>query len=217
MQSKWARNELREEIANSVTHGIGLALAVVGLAVLLALACLQGGALRIVSCAVYGVTLVTLYTASTLYHSFRSPRLKHIFKIVDHCCIYLLIAGTYTPFTLVMLGGGWGWSLFGLVWSLSFCGVIFKLFCVNRFKILSTVVYVLMGWLAIIAIKPILTLLPLGCIVMLFAGGLLYTLGVIFFAWERLPYHHAIWHIFVVAGSVLHFLAVIFYVIPRAM
>jgi hemolysin III len=215
MKERRARNLIREEIANSVTHGIGLALSVAGLAVLIVLACIKGGALHIISCSAYGVTLVTLYTASTLYHSFRSPRLKHAFKIIDHCSIYLLIAGTYTPFTLVMLRGGWGWSLFGLVWSLSFCGVIFKLFCVNRFKILSTVVYVLMGWLAIIAIKPILTLLPLGCILLLFAGGLFYTIGVVFFAWERLPYHHAIWHVFVVAGSILHFLAVIFYVIPN--
>ena len=209
------RNRIREEIANSITHGVGLGLSVVGLVILILLACLNGGALQIASCAVYGVTLVALYTASTLYHSFRSPRLKHAFQVIDHCSIYLLIAGTYTPFTLVMLRGGWGWSLFGLVWSLSFCGVIFKLFCINRFKILSTVVYVLMGWLALIAIKPILTMVPLGCIGLLVAGGLLYTIGVLFFAWERLPYHHAIWHLFVVAGSILHFLAVIFYVIPN--
>lgn len=214
MKRDWARNELREEIANSITHGVGLGLSVAGLIVLVVLACLKGGALHIVSCSVYGATLVTLYAASTLYHGFRSPRLKHAFKIVDHCSIYLLIAGTYTPFTLVMLRDGWGWSLFGLVWSLSFAGVIFKLFCVNRFKILSTVVYVLMGWLAIIAIKPIFALLPIGCILLLFAGGLLYTVGVIFFAWERLPYHHAIWHVFVVAGSIAHFVAVILYVIP---
>jgi hemolysin III len=208
------RNEIREEIANSITHGVGLGLSIIGLVVLLIFACLQGSTLHIVSCSLYGVTLVALYTASTLYHSFRSPRLKHIFQIVDHCSIYLLIAGTYTPFTLVMLRGGWGWSLFGLVWSLSFCGVVFKLFCINRFKILSTIVYVLMGWLAIIAIKPIFMMVPLGCILLLFTGGLFYTIGVVFFAWERLPYNHAIWHVFVVAGSIFHFLAIIFYVIP---
>ena len=215
MKEARARNLIREEIANSITHGVGLALSVAGLITLIFFAGSSGSALHIVSCSVYGVTLVTLYAASTLYHSFRAPRLKQAFQVVDHCSIYLLIAGTYTPFTLVMLRGGWGWSLFGLVWSLSFCGVIFKLFCINRFKILSTVVYVLMGWLAVVAIKPIFAMLPMGCIVLLFAGGLSYTVGVLFFAWERLPYNHAIWHLFVVAGSILHFLAVVFYVLPK--
>jgi hemolysin III len=215
MKESRARNLVREEIVNSITHGVGLGLSVVGLVILILFAGINGSALHIISCSVYGATLVGLYAASTLYHGFRSPRLKHIFQIIDHCSIYLLIAGTYTPFTLVMLRGGWGWSLFGLVWSLSFCGVVFKLFCINRFKILSTVVYVFMGWLAIIAIKPIFAMLPPGCIVLLFAGGLSYTIGVLFFAWERLPYNHAIWHLFVVAGSILHFLAVIFYVIPN--
>jgi len=170
--------------------------------------------LRIASCSVYGTTLVLLYTASTLYHSFRSPRLKHIFKIIDHCSIYLLIAGTYTPFTLVMMRGGWGWSLFGIVWMLAFLGTLFKIFFVNRFKIASTVVYVMMGWLVIIAIKPVLTIIPLGCFLWLLAGGLCYTVGVLFFAWDRIPFNHAIWHVFVVAGSICHFVAVLFYVLP---
>jgi hemolysin III len=203
-----------EEIANSVTHGFGLALSVIGLIVLIVLACLYGSALHLVSCSIYGATLVMLYTASTLYHSFRSPRIKHIFKIIDHCSIYLLIAGTYTPFTLVMLRGGWGWSLFGIVWMLSFVGIIFKLFFVNKFQIISTIVYVLMGWIVVVAIKPMVAMIPLGCILWLVAGGLFYTTGVIFFAWHKIPFNHAIWHVFVVAGSVCHFLAVIFYVIP---
>lgn len=205
-----------EEIANSITHGVGLALSVIGLGVLLVLACLYGSALHIASCSVYGVTLVILYTASTLYHSFRSPRIKHIFKIVDHCAIYLLIAGTYTPFTLVMLRGGWGWSLFGIIWMLSFVGIIFKLFLVNRFQIISTIIYVLMGWLAVVAIKPMVQMIPLNCILWLLAGGLFYTIGVLFFAWHKIPYNHAIWHLFVVAGSICHFLAVLFYVIPSS-
>ena len=204
-----------EEVANSVTHGVGLALSVIGLAVLIVFACLYGSALHIISCSIYGATLVLLYTASTLYHSFRSPRLKHIFKIIDHCSIYLLIAGTYTPFTLVMLRGGWGWSLFAVVWMLSFVGIIFKLFFVNRFMILSTIVYVLMGWLAIVAIKPMLVMIPSGCILWLLAGGLFYTVGVLFFAWHKIPYNHAIWHLFVVAGSVCHFFAVMLYVLPK--
>jgi hemolysin III len=204
-----------EEIANSVTHGIGLVLSVIGFAVLIVFARLYGSALHITSCSIYGATLVTLYAASTLYHSFRSPRIKHIFKIIDHCSIYLLIAGTYTPFTLVMLRGGWGWSLFAVVWLLSFVGIIFKLFFVNRFMILSTIVYVLMGWLAIVAIKPMVATIPPGCLLWLFTGGLFYTVGVLFFAWHKIPYNHAIWHVFVVAGSVCHFFAVMLYVLPK--
>jgi hemolysin III len=204
----------REEVANSITHGFGLALSVIGLAVLLMLACLYGTALHIVSCSVYGATLVMLYAASTLYHSFRSPRMKHIFKVIDHCAIYLLIAGTYTPFTLVMLRGGWGWCLFGIVWMLTFVGIVFKIFFVNKFQIISTMIYVLMGWLAIVAIKPMVSTIPLGCIIWLVAGGLFYTIGVVFFAWNKLPYNHAIWHVFVIAGSICHFLAVLLYVLP---
>jgi hemolysin III len=209
------RNAFHEEVANSITHGVGLALSVIGLGVLIVLACLYGSALHIASCSVYGATLVMLYTASTLYHSFRSPRIKHIFKIIDHCAIYLLIAGTYTPFTLVMLRGGWGWSLFGIIWMLCFVGIIFKLFFVNKFQIISTIVYVLMGWLAIVAIKPMVQMIPAGCILWLVAGGLFYTIGVLFFAWHKIPYNHAIWHVFVVAGSVCHFFAVMLYVLPR--
>jgi hemolysin III len=204
-----------EEVANSITHGVGLALSVIGLAVLIVFACLYGSALHIASCSVYGVTLVMLYTASTLYHSFRSPRIKHIFKIIDHCAIYLLIAGTYTPFTLVMLRGGWGWSLFGIIWMLTFVGIIFKLFFVNKFQIISTIIYVLMGWLAVVAIKPMVQMIPVGCLLWLVAGGLFYTVGVLFFAWHKIPYNHAIWHVFVVAGSVCHFFAVMLYVLPR--
>ncbi|MBI3652966.1 MAG: hemolysin III family protein [Acidobacteria bacterium] len=208
------RRAFHEEIANSITHGVGLALSVIGLAVLMVLACLYGTVLHIVSCSIYGATLVLLYTASTLYHSLRSPRLKHLFKVIDHCAIYLLIAGTYTPFTLVMLRGGWGWSLFGIVWMLTFVGILFKIFFVNKFKIISTIVYVLMGWLVIVAIKPMVMMIPLGCLIWLLAGGLFYTVGVVFFAWNRLPYNHAIWHLFVMAGSVCHFVAVLLYVLP---
>lgn len=215
MNRKAILKAFHEEVANSITHGVGLALSVIGLGVLIVLACLYGSALHIASCSVYGVTLVVLYTASTLYHSFRSPRIKHIFKIIDHCAIYLLIAGTYTPFTLVMLRGGWGWSLFGIIWMLTFVGIVFKLFFVNKFQIISTIIYVLMGWLAIVAIKPMLQMIPTGCILWLVTGGLFYTIGVLFFAWHKIPYNHAIWHVFVVAGSVCHFFAVMLYVLPR--
>lgn len=185
-----------------------------GLAVLVTLAALKGTAWHIVGCSVYGATLVLLYTASTLYHSVRSPRLKRFFRIIDHASIYLLIAGTYTPFTLVNLRGGWGWTLFGLVWGLAALGILFKVFFVGRFSIASTAVYLLMGWLVVIAIKPLLTLVPSGGILWLLAGGLAYTAGVVFFAWERMPYNHAVWHVFVLTGSICHYFAVLFYVLP---
>jgi len=204
----------KEEIANTITHGIGLALSIVGLAVLVVLAASRGSAWQIVSCSVYSVTLVFLYTASTLYHSVRSPRLKRILRVVDHSSIYLLIAGTYTPFTLVILRGGWGWTLFGLVWGLSLLGILFKVFFVDHFKIVSTTVYLVMGWLVVIALKPLLALVPSGGILWLLAGGVLYTIGVGFYAWRKLSYNHAIWHVLVLAGSICHYFAVLFYVLP---
>lgn len=204
----------RHELANSVTHGAGLALSVAGCAVLVTLAALRGSAWHIVACSVYSGTLVCLYAASTMYHSVRSRRLKRLLRIVDHSSIYLLIAGTYTPFTLVTLRGGWGWTLFGLVWGLTACGILFKIWFVDRVPVVSTVVYVLMGWLVVIAIKPVLAMVPVPAILWLLAGGLFYTAGVGFFAWQRLPYHHAIWHLFVICGSVCHYFAVLYYVVP---
>lgn len=205
---------LREELFNSITHGAGLLLSIVALVLLIVFSSLYGSARHIVSCTIFGVTLILLYTASTLYHSFRSPRVKKFFKILDHSCIYLLIAGTYTPFLLVTLRGAVGWTLFGVIWFLAVSGVVLKMFFVHRFKIISTVAYVLMGWIIIFAIKPLVESLPSGGIVWLVAGGLAYTLGVIFYVWKKLPFNHAIWHLFVLAGSICHFFAVIFYVLP---
>lgn len=204
----------KEEIANSVTHGIGLLLSVAGLAILVVLAALKGNAWHVVSCSVYGTTLVLLYAASTLYHTVRSPRPKRTLKLIDHSSIYLLIAGTYTPFTLVNLRAHGGWTLFGLVWGLSLLGILFKVFFVDRFKIVSTTVYLMMGWLVVIVLKPLLELVPSSGISLLLAGGVSYTLGVLFFAWRKLPYGHAIWHVFVLAGSLCHYFAVLFYVLP---
>ena len=204
----------REEIASSVTHGVGVALSVAGLAVLVVLAALRGSAWHIVSCSVYGVTLVLLYAASTVYHAVRSRRLKRILRVIYHSSIYLLIAGTYTPFTLIHLGGRWGWTLFGLVWALALLGILFKVFFVDRFTVASTTVYLLMGWLVVIALKPLLALVPSGGVLWLFAGGVSYTVGVVFFAWLKLPYSHVIWHGFVLAGSICHYFAVLFYVLP---
>ncbi|MBZ5521092.1 MAG: hemolysin III family protein [Acidobacteriia bacterium] len=203
-----------EEIANSLTHGAGLVLSLAGLVVLVVVASVRGTALNIVSCCVYGATLVLLYGASTVYHSVVSPRWKHVLRIVDHCCIYLLIAGTYTPFTLVILRGSWGWTLFGVVWGLALAGVLFKVWFVEHFPIGSVVLYVLMGWLAVIAIRPLMHAAPLSALGWILAGGLFYTTGVIFFGWERLRYNHAVWHIFVLAGSICHYVAVLLYVAP---
>jgi len=203
-----------EELANSLTHGLGLALSVAGFVVLLILAILHGSALRIVSCSVYGFTLVLLYTASTLYHSVRPGSLKNALQVLDHSSIYLLIAGTYTPFMLVVLRGPWGWTLFGLVWGLSLLGILFKIFFARHFKTVSTGLYVVIGWLVVIAIKPLLADVPLHGLLWIMAGGLFYTLGSVFYAWRKLPYNHAIWHMFVLGGSVCHYFAIFFYVLP---
>jgi hemolysin III len=203
-----------EEIFNSLTHGIGILISLAGMVLMIVFASRYGNANHIVSSAIFGLTLVMLYTASTLYHSFRKPMLKHVFKICDHSCIYLLIAGTYTPFLMVTLKGMLGWSLFAVVWTLTAAGILFKIFFVYRFAILSTIAYILMGWLIIFAVKPLVHSLPQGGIALLVAGGLAYTLGTVFYAWKKLPFNHAIWHLFVLGGSICHFLAVILYVIP---
>lgn len=203
-----------EEVANCVTHGVGLVLSVAGLIALVILACLSGDGWHIVSGTVYGASLVTLYLASTLYHGARTERAKHLLQVLDHCCIYLLIAGTYTPFTLVTLRGGWGWTLFGLVWGLSLAGILFRVRFGTRYRPVAVASYVLLGWLCVIAAKPILTIVPTGAILWIVAGGIAYTSGVFFFASNRIRHAHAIWHLFVMAGSICHFIAVVLYVLP---
>jgi hemolysin III len=198
-----------EELANSLTHGVGLMMSIAGFVVLVVLAAMRGSAWRIVSCAVYGSTLICLYTASTLYHSIHFPRLKRVLKICDHCAIYLLIAGTYTPFLLVNLRGSWSWSLFAVIWGLAMAGILFKVWFVEHFSVFSTVVYLLMGWLALVAIKPMLLRVPLSGLLWLLSGGVLYTVGVVFYAWKKIPYNHAIWHGFVLAASTCHYFAVL--------
>jgi hemolysin III len=198
-----------EEVANTVTHGVGLLLSIAGFVVLLVFAILRGSAWHIVACSVYGATLVCLYAASTLYHAVVSPRLKRGMKIFDHCAIYLLIAGTYTPFLLLNLRGPWGWSLFGAVWGLALTGILFKFWFVDHFAFLSTAVYIAMGWLIIIAAKPVLAHVPAATLLWLLAGGLLYSGGVVFYAWKRLPYSHAVWHLFVLGGSTCHYFAIL--------
>jgi hemolysin III len=208
------RTLVLEEIFNSAIHGAGAFISLAGLVLLIVFASLYGEARHVVSCTIFGFTLVLLYTASTLYHSFRQPRIKHIFRIIDHSCIYVLIAGTYTPFMLVAVRGVLGWTIFGIVWGLTVLGILFKAFFIHRFKILSTLAYIAMGWLVIFAIKPIFLNLSGGAIFWLVAGGIIYTVGTIFYAWKKLPFNHAIWHSFVLAGSICHFFAVLFYIIP---
>ena len=204
-----------EEVANSVTHGIGLFLSIVGLVILVVLAKIHGDIWRIVSFSIYGSSLIILYAVSTLYHSFLSrPRINHILKVIDHSAIYVLIAGTYTPFTLVSLRGAWGWSFFGIIWGLTLAGIFFKIFFIKKFLVLSTTSYLIMGWLALIAVYPILKNIPLGGIGWLVAGGIFYSVGVIFHLWDKLPFHHAIWHLFVLGGSICHYFAILFYVLP---
>lgn len=203
-----------EELANSITHAVGMALSLAGLIILVVYASIQGDVWKIVSFSIYGASLLVLYTASTLYHSFTSEHAKHYLKIFDHAAIYFLIAGTYTPFLLVMLREDWGWTIFVIIWVLAIAGIIFKLFFVHRFQIISTVIYLLMGWLIIFAFRPLIAHVPEKGLYWMLAGGLSYSFGVIFYLWKKVPYHHAIWHLFVLGGSIFHFFAVLFYVLP---
>jgi hemolysin III len=205
-----------EEIANTITHGFGLFLSIVGFVFLVVMASFYGDFWHVSSSIVYGLSLVTLYAASTFYHGATEPRLKKILQIVDHCCIYLLIAGTYTPFTLVVLRGSFGQSLFAFVWFFAFACILLKVFFGDRFIVVFVVSYLVMGWIGIIAVQPLLAALGFVPIALVIAGGLAYTIGVIFFGWKRFRHHHAIWHIFVLTGSILHFLAIAIYVIPYA-
>ncbi len=209
------RYTLGEEIAHSVTHGVGIVLSIAGLAVLVAFAALYGNAWHLVGCSVFGATLILLYTASTLYHGITSPRAKRVLQVLDHSAIFLLIAGTYTPFTLVSLRGAWGWTLFGLVWALAVLGVVLTALSMEKTKILSMILYVGMGWLVVLAFRPLVAAMAPGGVILLVAGGVAYTLGLVFYGWRRLPYHHMVWHLFVMAGSILHYFAVLLFVIPR--
>ena len=198
------------EIANALTHAIGVALALAGLAVLVTLASLHHNPRQIVSYSIYGVTLVLLYAASTAYHGIRLPQFKRLLRTLDHMAIYLLIAGTYTPFALISLRGAWGWSLLGIIWALAAIGVVFKLFFIGRLPRTSTVVYLAMGWLALVAVRQLFMHLPANGVILLFVGGICYSAGVLFFALDyKWRFNHAIWHLFVLAGSICHFFAVV--------
>ena len=203
-----------EELANAVTHGIGALLSLAGLVVLIVLAALRGSGWHILACAIYGASLLCLYTASTLYHSVVSPRLKRALRVFDHSAIYLLIAGTYTPFLLINLRGPWGWSLFGIVWSLALAGVFFKFRFTGRFEAVSVALYLAMGWLIVVAARPALAHIGASTLLWLLAGGIAYSSGIVFYVARRIPFHHAIWHLFVLGGSVCHYIAVLSTVLP---
>ncbi|MGQ8871731.1 PAQR family membrane homeostasis protein TrhA [Paenibacillus sp. TSA_86.1] len=204
----------REEVANAVTHGIGAALSVAALVLLIVFSSMKGTAWHVVSFTIYGITMLMLYTNSTLVHALKEGKAKDLFEFFDHSSIYLFIAGTYTPFLFVAVRGTLGWTLFGIIWGIALAGVIFKAFFTKKFLFMSTIFYIAMGWLIVTAWQPLVTAIPTGGIVLLVAGGLMYTLGTLFYVWRAFPFHHAIWHLFVLAGSILHFFAVIIYLTP---
>lgn len=207
---------LGDILANAITHGFGAGLAIAAGAWLVIVST-RATAWHVVSCSIFAATLILVYVFSTLYHSLVRTRARHVFRVLDHSAIYLLIAGTYTPFALVSLRGPWGWSIFGIEWGLAAAGVVFKSLAVDRFAVLSTLVYLLQGWLAVIAIHPLLHAVGSHAVAWLFAGGLAYTAGVLFFVMDRRRYFHALWHVFVLAGSTAHYCAILFYVAgPRA-
>jgi hemolysin III len=200
-----------EELASSLTHGIGAALSIFALILLVVRA---EGALEVTSTTIFGSTLVTLYTSSTFYHLVTRDPLKQFFQLLDHSCIYLLIAGTYTPVTLLVLPGAWGWSLFGVVWGLAVAGILFKAMTHGRnYHWISTAIYIAMGWLVILALKPLLASMEFAGFLLLAGGGLSYTLGVTFFVWEKMRFNHAVWHLFVLGGSACHVVAVLGYML----
>ncbi|MDV2685062.1 hemolysin III family protein [Alkalihalophilus lindianensis] len=203
-----------EEIANAVTHGIGVLLSIAALVLLIVFSSLHGTVLHVVSFTIYGVTMLLLYLSSTMLHALPPGKAKNVFEIMDHASIYLFIAGTYTPILFIVVQGALGWTLFGIVWGLATFGIVFKAYFVKRFLFLSTLFYILMGWLALFAIKPIIENLGYTGLIFLIGGGLCYTIGTIFYVWRGFRYHHAVWHLFVLAGSVLHFFLVLLFILP---
>lgn len=203
-----------EEIAHAITHGLGALLSLGALALLIVRAVQHGGPRLIVAVTVYGATMFVLYMASTLYHALTPKKAKRVFELMDHAAIYLLIAGSYTPFTLAVLGGGLGWALFGVSWAMAAAGIVYEVVFLRPSKKLSLMFYLLMGWLMIVAIKPLAGALPPEALAWIAAGGVAYTGGAAFYAWRGFPYHHAVWHVFVLIGSICHFICVLNYVIP---
>lgn len=206
-----------EEVASALTHGVATALSLAGLGALAVLGILRGATPgQLASLVVYGTTLVLTHLASTLYHGLTHRGAKAAFRLLDHASIYLLIAGTYTPFLVIRLWNPWGWALLGVVWAMAVAGILFKSLFLGRLRKASVVTYVAMGWLVVVAAKQVLAHVPLGALALLLAGGLVYTLGIVFYAWKRLPFNHAIWHLLVLAGATLHYFAIFLYLLPGA-
>jgi len=200
-----------EEVANSITHGIGAGLSIAGFIILLLAAFSGGNFWKITSFIIFGASMVALYFASTVYHMARRRGVKYLLRICDHSTIFLLIAGTYTPFALVTLRDKGGWTIFCIIWGLAVVGIIFKIFFVERMKIISPLLYLLMGWMIVLLVEPMSVSMPQNGIVLLLAGGLSYSVGLIFFAWHRIPFNHSIWHVFVMGGTACHFFGFLFY------
>lgn len=204
----------QEELANRLTHGLAALLSLIGLVVMVVVANRTHDPYRIISAIVFCGTLCIFYVISTLYHSFRSPKVRNVFRVLDHAGIFFVIAGSYTPFTLVSLREGHGWELFWVVWGLAISGAIFKSFMTHRLSFLSPFFYLGLGWLIVVDLNGLLTMVPFRGVCWLLAGGLFYTLGIIFYSLNRLPYNHSIWHVFVIAGSLCHYLSILWYVLP---
>ncbi|WP_129726518.1 PAQR family membrane homeostasis protein TrhA [Ectobacillus funiculus] len=202
-----------EEIANSITHGIGALLSIAALVLLIVFSALHGTAWHVVSFTLFGSTMVILYLSSTLVHALPRGKAKDVFEILDHSSIYFFIAGTYTPFLFIAVKGWLGWTLFGIVWGLAVAGTVFKSFFVKKFLHISTLLYVIMGWLIVFAWKPLVQGVPHNGVVLLVIGGILYTVGAIFYVWRGFKFHHAIWHVFVIAGTTMHFFSVLLYLL----
>lgn len=203
-----------EEISNSITHGIGVLLSIAALVILIISSSLYGTAWHIVSFTIFGVTMLLLYTSSTMVHSLPKGKAKDVFEILDHSSIYHFIAGTYTPFLLVVIKGPLSWTLFGIVWGLAITGTVFKAFFVKKFLFTSTILYVVMGWMIVFAWKPLIQNLSSQGIIFLVLGGVAYTVGCIFYLWKLFKHHHAVWHLFVLIGTLFHFFCILFYVLP---
>lgn len=204
-----------EEIANAVTHGIGAGLSVAALVLLIVFAENRGDKWYVLSYTIYGVSLLLLYLGSTLYHSIANVKAKKLFRIFDHASIYILIAGTYTPFTLTVLRPTVGWIIFSIVWILAVAGIIMKVLFIGKFNVLSTIIYIGMGWIIIFAMKYLMALLPVNGIILLFAGGIIYTAGAVLYLFDKVPYNHAVWHVFVMGGSLCHFFCILLYLLPN--
>lgn len=203
-----------EEIANAITHGIGALLSIAGLVLLIVYSSLYGNAVHIISFTIFGISMFILYMSSTMVHALLPGKGKDVFEILDHSAIYIFIAGTYTPFTLIVIQGKLGWTMLGIAWGVAIFGTVFKVFFVKKYLFTSTILYVLLGWMIVLGWNEIVLFLPKTGVYLLVAGGICYTFGAVFYVWRGFKYHHAVWHLFVIAGSVTHFFCVILYLLP---